>query len=373
MRLINTASLLFSRLARWFSRPIRVIGVLIVATMPQACAFCVRDPIHPQAQEHTAFCAQYYREGKLEEAEARCRLAREFAPKYAEPVNLLGLIEYSRGHRELARQYFKDAIALKDDFAEAYNNIGAVYMDNREFEPACDAFKQSIEIDPGYVNARVNLGLCHFYSGDAERARNEYLKCVELQPKACDCRQGLGVIAASTKDYGEAKVQFTKMTEVCPDNPIGFFNLCQTFYDMGQCGNALESCMKAVALKTDYLEARKNLTAATECLALEDAAIKEYVDKIKKNPGNAELHFNLGVIYSEKHLVEASLSEFLNTIKLKPDYALAYYRAARIYDEQVRTDDTIKMCREFVDLVRGDKLAEQKDWCVIRVKELQYQ
>jgi hypothetical protein len=34
----------------------------------------------------------------LTEAEARCRLAREFAPKYAEPVNLMGLIVYSRGH-----------------------------------------------------------------------------------------------------------------------------------------------------------------------------------------------------------------------------------------------------------------------------------
>jgi tetratricopeptide (TPR) repeat protein len=141
---------------------------------------------------------------------------------------------------------------------------------------------------------------------------------------------------------------------------------------MGQCGNALEACMKAISLRSDYLEARKNLTAATECLALEDGAIKEYTDKIKRNPGDAELHFNLGVVYADKHLVEASLNEFLSTIKLKPDYALAYYRAARIYDDQVRTDDTIRMCKEFVDLLRGEKLAEQRDWCINRVKELQY-
>ena len=131
--------------------------------------------------------------------------------------------------------------------------------------------------------------------------------------------------------------------------------------------------MKAIAIKTDYLEARKNLTAATECLALEDGAIKEYTEKIRRNPGNAELHFNLGIVYAEKHLVEAALNEFLNVVKLKPDYALAYYRAARIYDEQVRTDDTIRMCKQFVDLLRDNKLAEQKDWCVLRVKELQFQ
>lgn len=354
-------------------RPIRWVGIMVLAVMPQACAFCVRDPINPQAMQHTTFCAQYYQEGKLIEAEARCRLAREFAPKYAEPVNILGLIEFSRSHMEKARDFFKLSIALRSDFAEAHNNLGAVFMEDRDYGYAADEFKQAIEIDPGYVNARVNLALCKFYQGDADRARDEYLKCVELQPLACDCRQGLGVLAASQKKYDEAKVQFQKMTEVCPESPTGFYNLCQTYYDMGQCGNALESCMKAVAIKPDYLEARKNLTAATECLALEDGAIKEYTEKIKRNPGDAELHFNLGVVYAEKHLVQAALAEFLNTIKLNVDYSLAYYRAARVYDEQVRTDDTIRMCKEFVDRLRGNKMEEQKEWCVTRVKELQYQ
>ena len=358
---------------RWRRCILRIIGCAILALQPVACAFCVHDPINPQALQHTAFCAQYYRENKLTEAEARCRLAREFAPKYAEPVNLLGLIEYSRGRQQNARDYFKEAIALRDNFAEAHNNLGAIFMDQRNYTEACDAFRQSIDIDPGYVNARVNLAMCHFYRGDPQTARKEYLKCMELDPKACDCRQGLGVIAAAERDFDEARVQFEKMTEVCPDNPVSFYNLCQTYYDMGQCGNALEACMKAVALKGDYLEARKNLTAATECLALEDAAIKDYMDKIKKNPGNAELHFNLGVVYADKHLTQAALNEFLNTIKLKADYTMAYYRAARIYDEQVRSDDTIRMCKLFVDLLRDNRFAEQKDWCVQRVKELQYQ
>ena len=354
------------------ARPIRWLGAIVLLAMPTGCAFCVHDPINPQARDHTAFCAEYYHEGKYTEAEARCRLAREFAPKYAEPVNLLGLIEYSRGHPDQARQYFKDALALKQDFAEAHNNLGAVSMQRREYKDAIDSFEQALAIDPGYVNARVNVALCHLYQGHADRARDEYVKCLELQPKACDCRQGLGVLAAGKRDFEEAKLQFTRMSEVCPESPTGFYNLCQTLLDMGQCGNALESCMKALAVQADHIEARRNLTAATECLALEDTTIREYSDKIKRNPGNAELHFNLGVIYADKRLVEAALNEFLNAIKLKEDYAMAHYRAARLYDELVRTDDTIAACQKFVDLLRGNKLAEQRDWCIQRVKELQY-
>ena len=131
--------------------------------------------------------------------------------------------------------------------------------------------------------------------------------------------------------------------------------------------------MKALALKPDYIEARKTLTAATACLALEDGAVKEYIDKIRQNPGSADLHFNLGVVYAEKHLLEAALTEFLSAIKLNPDLLLAYYRAGRIFDEQIHAEDTIRMCKEFVDRLRNDKFGEQKAWCVQRVKELQYQ
>ena len=354
-------------------RPVRVLGVLVLGIAPQACAYCVRDVIHPQAQQHTAFCAQYYAEGKLVEAEARCRVARVFSPTYAEPVNLRGLIEFSRGHMDRAHAMFKEAIALRADFAEAHNNLGAVFMDRRDFAYAADAFRDAIEIDPGYVNARVNMAVCLFYQGHPKAAASEYRKCVELQPNACDCRQGLGVLAAQQKKFDEAKVEFQKMTEVCPDNATGYYNLCQTYFDMGQCGNALEACMRAIALKKDYIEARKNLTAATECLALEDSAIKEYVEKIKRSPGDAELHFNLGVVYAEKNLVQASLAEFLNAIKLNPNFPLAYYRAARTHELLLHTEETIKMCQEFIDRLRGDKLTEQRDWCINRVKELQYQ
>jgi tetratricopeptide (TPR) repeat protein len=354
-------------------RPIRLLGALWLLLSPVACSYCVHDAVHPQAQQHTAFCAEYYKEGKLIEAEARCRLAREYAPKYAEPLNLLGLIEFSRGHLDKAHQLFKEAIALKADFAEAHNNLGAVFMDRREFQYASDAFRDAIEIDPGYVNARVNMAVCLFYQGKTKGATAEYRKCVELQPNACDCRQGLGVLAAKQKKYDDARTEFQKMTEVCPENPTGFYNLCQTYYDMGQCGNALEACMRAVALKSDYIEARKNLTAATECLSLEDGAIKEYTEKIRQNPGDAELHFNLGVVYGDKHLAQAALGEFLNAIKLNPNFAIAYYRAARSYDEILHTQETIDMCKEFVDRLRGDKYAEQRDWCVNRVKQLQYQ
>jgi tetratricopeptide (TPR) repeat protein len=132
------------------------------------------------------------------------------------------------------------------------------------------------------------------------------------------------------------------------------------------------ACMSAMAIKPDYLEARQNLTAAYECLALEEGAIKKYLDQIRKNPGDPGLHYNLGIAYEERGLNEQALNEFLSAIKLDPKHQLAHYKAARLYDAQLRADETIDMCKRFVDLLMSNRLPVEKEWCVNRVRELQF-
>lgn len=364
-----------SCMKRYFSflRPIRFIGMVVLVSMLSACAMCIENSVHPEAVSHTDFCARYLQEGKLTEAEARCKLAIEYSPKYAEPYNLIGLIEHSRGRIELAIKRFKEAISLKDDFAEAYNNLGAIFMDRREYGYACAQFKEAIEIDPGFVNARVNLGLCYLYDGQKEASRNEYLKCLELNPETCDCRLGLGVLSLNAEAWDEAKSHFEKMTQVCPQNAQGFYNLCWTYYKIGRCEEAVRSCIGALAIKPDYMEARKNLTASYQCMALQDGAVKEYLSEIQKNPGDSTPHYNLGMLYKERKDLNRALSEFINAIKLDSKHVLAHFEAAKILDSMLRSDETVQMCRRFVELAEAKpEYSKQQAWCVGRVKALQF-
>jgi len=357
----------------FLGRPVRMIGAVVLFSMLSACAMCVDNTVHEQAIGHADFCARYLQEGKLTEAEARCKLAIEYSPKYAEPYNLLGLIEINRGHIELAIGRFKEAISLKNDFAEAYNNLGAIFLDRREYDFACDQFAEAIEIDPGYVNARVNLGLCHLYAGDAQGARNEYLKCLELNPSTCDCRLGLGVLSLNAEDWNEAKSHFEKLTEACPQNPQGFYNLCWTYYKVGRCEDAVRACIGALAIKPDYIEARQNLTQSYQCMALQDGAVKEYVAEIQRNPGDPEPHYNIGMLYKERKDLNRALNEFLNAIKLDDRHVLAHFESAKILDSMLRSAETVQMCRRFVELAQDDtQYSKHKAWCVGRVKALQF-
>ena len=347
--------------------------LLLAVSVGVNCAYCIENVIHPEAVNHNTFCAHYLAEGKLTEAEARCRLAIEFSPKYAEPFNNLGLIEYSRKNLDRAAAFFKEAISYKEDFAEAHNNLGVIFQDQGDQSYACDQFKQAIEIDPGYVNSRVNLGQCYLHDRDLESSRTQFLRCVELDPTACDCRLGLGILDLTAEDYGAALAHFTKLGEVCPTFAEGHYNKCYTEAKMGRCREAVQSCTDALAHKPGYIEAKNNLSVAYDCVAKQDGAVREVIEEIKRNPGDAEPHFALGALYEERNLFPEALNEYQNVIKLAPDHALAHFRAARVLDKMLRTQETVLMCKRFVDLLRDDRHTEERQWCVARVQELQFQ
>lgn len=358
----------------WPFRAIRSLGLsLAVMLLATHCAWCIDDVVPQQALEHVQFCAEYLARGELVHAEARCKLAQEYSPRYAEPWNLLGLIEHRRGHRDAARELFKAALSRRNDFAEAHNNLGAILLEEKDYSFACDQFAAALEVDPGYIEARRNLGMCYYHSEKPTKARNEFLKCLELDPVACDCRWGLGVLAADGEDYKQARVHFQRMTEVCREQATGYYNLCWVQYKLGRCVEAVDACMGAISLDPEYLEAKQNLATAYECLALESGVVQSYLDRIRKTPGDPELHFSLATVLEEQRLYEQALGEYLNVLKLDERNKLAHYRAARILDDQMRGDEALELCKNFVELVGVRELREERRWCVALIQELQYQ
>ena len=356
-----------------WARPVRGVMALLLLVMPSACAYWIDNTIHPSAMEHNTFCAQYLASGQLVEAEARCKLAIEYSPKYAEPYNLLGLLEVERGHPEEAVKRFKQAISLKSEFAEAYNNLGSIFFSRRDYGYACPQFKEAVEIDPGYVDARRNLGYCHYADDDKESARDEFLKCLELNPVNCDCRTGLGLISGGRGDWNEAKSHFEQVTVACPGMAEGFYNLCWAYRNMELCPEAVAACVGAVALKPNFLEARKMLTESYQCQGFQDAIILDAIETVGRSPGDPEGYYRLGVLLKERKFLDRALGEFINAIKLDSRHALAHFEAAVILDSMLRAPETIRMCRDFVELAENDiKYKEYVAWCTGRVKALEF-
>ncbi len=334
---------------------------------------CSGHKVHPKAQENADLCADYLGQQLLEQAEARCKIAIEFSPRFAQPYNLLGILERMRGHSDKAIERFKQAITYNDDFAEAHNNLGAEFFDKRLYREAADCFKTALEIDPAYIDARRNMATTYFYLNEFKKASDEFLKCVELDPNSCDCRMGLGTVALEENDFDQARGHFTKLTQICPNSDQAWYNLGFVELKTDRCQQAVTAFMNALALNKSQLEARNALVTAYNCVAMSNEAVKKLIEEINNNPGYPDAHFRLGLVLEEQKQFDQALTEFISTIKLDNTHALAHFHAAKVYDQLLRKDETIDFCKQFVALIKSGDYVTEKSWCVQRVKALEFE
>jgi protein O-GlcNAc transferase len=342
-----------------------LVGLILVAA-------CAPTPVHPLAAKHSGLCSEYVQKGLLEQAEQNARIAMEYSPRFHEPYNCLGLVRFRQGRPDDAKRFWVQSISLNNDFAEAHNNLGILFADQGNVGGAQDQFLQALEIDPGYVASRLNLGIAYFRDKKYDKAREQLIRCTELDPNAGECWFGLGSIATEQGYPDEAETFFDKQTKAAPNDASAWYNLCTVRIKLQKCDKAADSCLTAISLNQDMVEARENLGEAYRCLALQDRALEKYYEQIREKPDYAAGHCNLGVAFLERKLFEKAEHELLVCQKLDPKYCFAYYRLAKVYDEQHNSDATITACQQLVECAQGTKMEQEKKWCRERVKTLNF-
>lgn len=334
------------------------------------CATCIDNTVHPEAIKHHDVGIEYLNQGQCVQAEERCRLALEYGPNFEHPHNCLGMIELvCHSDLDAASQHFKDALAVNSDFAEAHNNLGTCFFRKNppEYDAACDEFRAAIEIDPGYFDARENLGMCLMRRGTIvgdtgdetlrgdlyKEARSHLIRLLEMNPNNFNARHHLGFMDLVQERYESAEQNFKRCLEIDPENPVCSYNLGNTYLRTARCTDAIQAFISALrgnrGADTDVsIGARQNLGVAYELCAKKDGAIKEFLDRIKSDPGNPTHHYDLGNIYAEKGLPDQAVNEWENTVKLDPLYCPAYYELSMYANKTLDTTMTIKRCQDFV-------------------------
>jgi tetratricopeptide (TPR) repeat protein len=372
--------------------------LFFIALALARCASCTEKTVHPEAIKHHDMAIEYLKQNRCTEAEERCRLALEYGPNFEHPHNCLGMVAISCfGDLKAASDHFKAALSVNPDFAEAHNNLGTCFFRENppNYDAACDEFKAALEIDPGYFDARENVGMCLMRrgtilgdQGDTEKrselykeARSHLIRLLEMNPNNFNARHHLGFMDLVEQKYASAEQNFKRCLEVEPENPVCSYNLGNTYLQTARCDLAIQAFIGALrgGGETEVsVGARQNLGAAYELCAKKDGAIKEFLDRIKLDPGNPTHHFDLGHIYAEKGLTDNAVTEWENTVKLDPLYCPAYFELAMRANKQLDTSATIKRCQDFVACATevnkdqtAPKWSQQVEECKALVKKLE--
>src|SRR5947208_2488821 len=76
----------------------------------------------------------------------------------AAPGQLLGLVEFRRGHNEAAHDLLQQTLALRPNEAEYLSNLTVVLQALGQSDGALDHYRRAVALKPDYPEAQANLG-----------------------------------------------------------------------------------------------------------------------------------------------------------------------------------------------------------------------
>ena len=112
----------------------------------------------------------------------------------------------------------------------------------------------------------------------------------------------------SRGDYHDAITQIKELNKKYPNVPLLFNIIGACYKSLGQLNHAVKMFESAVNLKSDYVEAYKNLGITFKDLNRLNDAVKSFEKAIEIDSNNAVLHFYLANIFEE-------LEQFENAIR----------------------------------------------------------
>ncbi len=121
---------------------------------------------------YVKLAVEYYRQGKVDIALAKAKVAVEVEPSNAEGHNILALIYERLREYGLANHHFKQSIRYAPDNSYSLNAYGSFLCQRARYDEADGQFQRALQ-NPLYKTPEValtNAGICASRNGETEKA-----------------------------------------------------------------------------------------------------------------------------------------------------------------------------------------------------------
>jgi len=162
--------------------------------------------------------------------------------------------------------YWKNSITLfshalnvtKNNFL-AHKNLGTAFINHGRIDKAFPHFQEAINISPDNPTAHLNIGTCFLFYGELEKAITYFRKALELNPNYHKARVNLDRAISAQKNNDLAISIVTTAIQLNKKDPVLHFNLANLYKRRGKLKKAVFHYKQALALKPDYMEAKRGL------------------------------------------------------------------------------------------------------------------
>lgn len=218
---------------------------------------------------------EHYEKREFEKAEHYLRQVLERDEnRFADVLNMLGVIHHDRGRFEEAQGCFEESLAINPNYTEAALNLAVTYNDLGRYDEAKKIYRAALsrgEESPGQLdpfvkgkiaNLHAEVAQAYADAGMSADAMHELRKAILLCPTFADLRLRLANLYRQTGDLDAARFELDEAISAKPSYVPAHVALGVTLLAMGHKEAAIDRWKAALAIDPDNKAAAMYLRMA---------------------------------------------------------------------------------------------------------------
>ncbi len=279
--------------------------------------------LDPQSGEtHYQLGLALARAGRKEEGAAEVQKGRELSA--ADDRNQNANLDISEGREALdkgdldqAAAKFRHAIKLQPESGDAQRFLGLVFEKQHDPEAASAAYRRALDLNPGDVSAREGLDRIENVGPDNARQSVAKRASADLDDPA-KIAEFEGFIRESR--FKEVEPLLVEYVQQRPKSSWGWYALGYAQFAQQKIADSVQSLAKSLQLNIGNAEAHKILGRDLMLIGRFDVAQVEFEQGIRYDPKSAEMHYNLGKLFSIQDNWESARKEFDAALGIDSSY-----------------------------------------------------
>jgi len=289
----------------------------------------------------------YLHAGDTASAEKALRMALDRDPSMADAYFQIGLLmlkkrAYQGALRNLIEaQRIDSRLPIAPSLAEAYGGLGKFFLDNGDFDSARKYLEQALEQEPSSAQGLILMGRTY-------RGLQRYAEAIDYFTRALSLDSRLPLARETAEAYllwgddlaaeGLCERAVTEYENAISTDPaLGrSYARLGRLYDLGfeDRGKAVYYYRKALDAGLAPAETEEVRKALAEAVREDDSLIEKYRTLVARNPDDATLHYNLGVIYQARGKIDSAIEEYTRALRLDQGNSSAHYNLGLAYEKK---------------------------------------
>uniref|UniRef100_A0ACB8FNP1 Transmembrane and TPR repeat-containing protein 3 n=2 Tax=Sphaerodactylus townsendi TaxID=933632 RepID=A0ACB8FNP1_9SAUR len=206
------------------------------------------------------------------------------------------------------------ALKVNKNNAKLWNNVGHALENEKNFEQALRFFIQATQVQPDDIGAHMNVGRTYKNLNRTKEAEESYLVAKSLMPQ---------IIPG--KKYA---------ARVAPNHLNVYINLANLIRaNESRLEEADQLYRQAISMRPDFKQAYISRGELLLKMNKPMQAKEAYLRALELDRSNADLWYNLAIVYIELKDPTEALNNFNRALELNPNHKLALFNSALLMQE----------------------------------------